>query len=81
MFDLQNGLALILILLPQTHLQICGCKIIQCRNPHCHLTMERRLIDDHVRNSCHWRTVHCGYCDMEHAKCDEEVSGSCVVKF
>ena len=63
----------------QTHVQSCGCKIIQCYNPHCHITMERRLVDDHVRNTCQWRTVHCGYCDEEHAKFNEEVNGSCLL--
>ena len=59
---------------PQTHLQSCDCKIIPCPNPRCQITLERRLVHDHVITTCQWRAVQCGYCDEKHAKCDEEVN-------
>lgn len=35
-------------------------------------------MDDHVKNTCPWRTVQCGYCDKKHAKYDEEIhAGEC----
>ena len=60
-------------MLPQTHLQSCRCKIIRCPNPHCDTTLEKRLVEDHVMNTCLWRSVHCGHCDEKYAKCDEQV--------
>ena len=57
----------------QAHLENCDCKMILCSNPHCETSVERRLVEDHVMNTCQWRTVHCGYCDEKYAKCDEEV--------
>lgn len=59
---------------PQTHLQSCDCKIIPCPNPRCQITLERRLVNDHVINTCQWRTAQCEHCDEKHAKCDEEVN-------
>lgn len=57
----------------QTHLQTCACRMTPCPNPHCDVTMEKRLVDDHVTNTCQWRMVQCGYCGENHAKRDEEV--------
>lgn len=72
----KNNAGSLIDFLLQTHLQSCGCKITSCPNLHCDVTMERRLVDDHVKNTCPWRTVQCGYCDKKHAKYDEEVTNS-----
>lgn len=57
----------------QTHLQSCDLKMILCPNHHCKALLERRLMEDHMLNTCKWRSVHCGYCNEQYAKNDEEV--------
>lgn len=53
------------------HLQSCDRKIIHCSNPHCKMTVERRLMEDHARSTCQWRPVNCVNCDEQYAKCNE----------
>lgn len=60
----------------QTHLKICAYKIVTCPNSNCDMKVERMLVDDHMTNVCQWRLIHCGYCNEEHYKCDEEVRWS-----
>ena len=60
-------------LLFQTHLESCACNVVTCPNSNCEMKMERRHVEDHMTNVCQWRIIHCGYCNEEHYKCDEEV--------
>ena len=63
-----------LVMFLQAHLLSCDCKIIRCPNHRCHAIMEKRLVEDHVMNTCQWRTLHCGHCSDKYSKCEEEVS-------
>ena len=58
----------------QAHLLSCDCKIIRCPNHRCQAIMEKKLVEDHVMNTCQWRTLQCGHCSDKYAKCEEEVS-------
>lgn len=60
----------------EAHLLSCHCKIIRCPNHRCQAIMEKRLVEDHVMNTCQWRTLQCGHCSGKYAKCEEEKHSS-----
>ncbi|KAJ8313092.1 hypothetical protein KUTeg_010465 [Tegillarca granosa] len=46
------------------HTGNCGYEVVWCENK-CGAKLERRFLNNHMRNECHKRTVHCQYCGRE----------------
>nr|XP_020514021.1 TNF receptor-associated factor 5-like [Labrus bergylta]XP_020514022.1 TNF receptor-associated factor 5-like [Labrus bergylta]XP_020514023.1 TNF receptor-associated factor 5-like [Labrus bergylta]XP_020514024.1 TNF receptor-associated factor 5-like [Labrus bergylta] len=48
----------------QEHLSLCQYEQLQCTNPGCRATLQRRHLQDHVTNTCRQRTEPCPHCQQ-----------------
>lgn len=54
--------------LQQVHLETCTFELISCTNGNCQMIIERKALEQHLRNACEWRIMECEYCKQLHPK-------------
>ena len=57
----------------QVHLASCLFKLVHCTNENCHMTIQRRELEEHVTINCTWRILACDHCSEQHPECNMKV--------
>ncbi|XP_078355844.1 TNF receptor-associated factor 6-like [Oculina patagonica] len=53
----------------EIHLASCLFKLVPCTNENCHVTVQRKDLEEHATITCQWRILECDHCNEPHPDC------------
>ncbi|XP_078350410.1 TNF receptor-associated factor 4-like isoform X2 [Oculina patagonica] len=53
----------------EVHLASCLFKLVSCTNENCHVTVQRKDLEEHATITCQWRILECDHCSEPHPEC------------